>query len=82
MMGSNMGPIPVASLAIMFNCWKIVGTRNCTHRDALQSIDWLASGTLEIEDLITHRFPLQDINDAAKAVKERQGKTWMTVVNP
>lgn len=82
LMGSNMGPVPVTSLAIMFNCWQIKGTRNCTHRDAVQSIEWIADGTLEIDDLITHRFSLEDINDAAKAVKERQGKTWMAVVNP
>lgn len=82
LMGSNMGPVPVASLAFMFNCWTVKGTRNCTHRDAVQSIEWLADGTIEIDDLITHRFSLDDVNDAAKAVLERSGKTWLVVVNP
>jgi threonine dehydrogenase-like Zn-dependent dehydrogenase len=81
-MGANPSPPPFPTLLLMINCWKIVGTRSCTRSDADEVARWLESGRLTIDDLITHRFRLDEIADAVTAVRERAEPTWMVVVNP
>jgi threonine dehydrogenase-like Zn-dependent dehydrogenase len=82
LMGSNMATPPLPSLAIMVNCWRIVGTRGCTREDARQVLRWLADGTLALDDLITHRFALADVVAAQRQVRDRPEPTWMVVVHP
>lgn len=81
-MGANPMPPPLPTLAIMVNCWQIIGTRNCTREDARQIVSWLDSGQLKADDLITHTFPLEDIASATTTVRDRQEPTWMVVVHP
>ena len=40
--GRNMAMPPLPTIAIMVNCWRIVGTRGCTREDARQAMRWLA----------------------------------------
>jgi threonine dehydrogenase-like Zn-dependent dehydrogenase len=82
LMGPNLAPTPLPAMAIMVNGWQIVGTRGCTHDDALQIIRWLESGRLKVSDLITHRFAIADIHAAETLVRERQEPAWMVVINP
>ncbi len=81
-MGSNMSPPPVPTLAIMVNCWRIVGTRGCTREDTRQVMSWLVQGALQVDDLITHRFALSDVLAAQRAVRDRAEPTWMVIVHP
>jgi threonine dehydrogenase-like Zn-dependent dehydrogenase len=82
LMGGNMSPPPVPTMAIMVNCWRIVGTRGCTRADARQVMDWLEQGALELDDLITHRFDLEDVVAAQRTVRDRTEPTWMVIVHP
>lgn len=82
LMGANMAMPPLPTIAVMVNCWRIVGTRGCTREDARQVTRWLADGTLQVDDLITHRFALRDVAAAQRQVLERPDPTWMVVVQP
>ena len=81
-MGGNSAPLPFPALAIMVNCWRIVGTRSCTRTDVTAVLRMLAEGALHADELITHRFPLTDINDAVAAMHDRREPMWMGVVKP
>lgn len=81
-MGGNPTPPPVPAAAMMNNGWRIIGTHSCTRLDAQQVMSWINSGLLSIEDLITHRFDLEDIAEADRIVSERREPTWMVAVYP
>lgn len=81
-MGSNVATPPLPTMAMVLNCWRVQGTRNCTREDARQVMQWLEAGEIEIEDLVTHRFGLADIGAATAHVRERPEPSWMTVVHP
>ena len=70
------------AVAMMVNCWRIVGTRACTRTDAQQVLSLLGDGALVIDELITHRFPLAEANQAVTAMRDRTEAIWMAVVNP
>lgn len=82
LMGPNLAPPPLPTIAIMVNCWRLLGARACTREDARQVLSWLADGQLNVDDLITHRFALADVGAAARLVRERSEPTWMVVINP
>ncbi|MEV4516315.1 alcohol dehydrogenase catalytic domain-containing protein [Dactylosporangium sp. NPDC049525] len=81
-MGANRVPLALPMIAVMVNCWRIIGTRACTRNDALEVLNLLGSGALDVEDLITHRFPLAQAPEAVAAVQNRVDPIWMAVVNP
>jgi threonine dehydrogenase-like Zn-dependent dehydrogenase len=81
-MGTSQEQPPIGTVALMLNCWQIKGTRNGTRRDTKDVMRWMVEGALEIDDLITHRFPLSEVAQATKTVWERREPTWMVVVNP
>ena len=80
--GGNQEPLMLPALAIMANCWRMVGSRSCTRSDALELIDLLKMGRLEVDDLITHRFPLREVNAAVDTLRNRTEPTWMIFVQP
>ena len=81
-MGANPTPLPFPAIALMINCWRFVGTRACTRNDAEEVLGMLASGALDVEELITHHFPLSDVAVAIEAMQQRSDPMWMTVVHP
>jgi threonine dehydrogenase-like Zn-dependent dehydrogenase len=81
-MGSNATPLSLPPAAMMVNCWRFVGTRACTRNDAREILGLLANGTLTADELITHRFRLEDALQAVDAMQRRTEPMWMTVVNP
>lgn len=81
-MGGNATPLSLPPLAVMVNCWRFVGTRACTRSDAEQVLALLESGALNVDELITQRFPLTDADAAVEAMVNRKEPMWMTVVNP
>ena len=81
-MGGNASVLPLPMVAIMANCWKIVGTRGNTRTDAHEVLEWLKNGTLNVDDLVTHRFKLRDILEAVPVFRNREQPIWMAVVNP
>ncbi|MFG1683207.1 hypothetical protein ACGFNP_23775 [Nonomuraea sp. NPDC049269] len=67
---------------MMANCWRFVGTRGSTRADVHQVLDLLATGVLNAEELITHRFPLAEVDQAIAAIQDRREPIWMAVVIP
>ncbi|WP_432181633.1 alcohol dehydrogenase catalytic domain-containing protein [Streptomyces sp. NBC_00063] len=81
-MGANRSPLLMPLAAIMVNCWNVVGTRSCTRTDAQEVLTLLADGALTADELITHRFPLAEVEAAVAAMQSRTEPMWMAVVNP
>ncbi|MDX6741565.1 alcohol dehydrogenase catalytic domain-containing protein [Actinocorallia sp. A-T 12471] len=81
-MGGNLAPLPLPMVAMMANMWRIVGNRSCTRTDATDVIGLLTDGTLNVDELLTHRFALADVKDAVRAMRARSEPMWMAVVNP
>jgi threonine dehydrogenase-like Zn-dependent dehydrogenase len=81
-MGGNLTPFLPPPIAFMRNCWRLIGTRSCSRADAREVLSLLGSGALQAEDLITHRFPLDDVNKALAVMRERSEPMWMGVVEP
>lgn len=81
-MGGNTSVLPLPIVALMANCWTVVGTRGNTRSDARWVLDLLEAGSLNVDELISHRFALRDIKTAASALQSRFPPMWMGVVNP
>ena len=80
--GGNQEPLMLPPIAIMANCWRVVGSRSCTRSDALEIIGMLRMDRLKVDDLITHRFPLRETNAAVDTLRNRTESTWMVSVQP
>ncbi|MBO2457595.1 alcohol dehydrogenase catalytic domain-containing protein [Actinomadura violacea] len=81
-MGGNAASIAIPMREMMIGCWRYVGTRACTRDDTATALHLLASGKVKAEQLITHRYTLDDVNTALTAVAERREPMWMGVVHP
>jgi threonine dehydrogenase-like Zn-dependent dehydrogenase len=81
-MGGNPSAFPMPMIALLQKCWTIVATRNHSRSDVRLVLDLLASGRVKVDDLITHRFRLSDIDAAISAFRSRDLPIWMGVVNP
>lgn len=80
-LGANSSVLPLPMVAIMANCWTIVGTRNHSRNDALTILSWLKTGRLNVDDLITHRWSFGEINTAIERIRDRSLPIWMCVIN-
>lgn len=81
-MGGNTTPLALPPIALMINCWRFVGTRACTRSDTEHVLTLLGSGALTVDELITQRYPLANVETAVEAMVNRKEPMWMTVVNP
>ena len=81
-MGANETPLPIPMIAMMVNCWRFVGTRANTRADARDVLALLGAGALDVEELITHRYALADVEKAVAALQSREDPIWMSVINP
>lgn len=81
-MGASASPLPFPAIAMMQKCWRFIGTRACTRNDAVEVLALLGSGGLNIDDLITHDFPLAETVAGVDAVDRRVEPIWMAVVHP
>ncbi|MET9491104.1 alcohol dehydrogenase catalytic domain-containing protein [Nocardia sp. NPDC006630] len=81
-MGGNTTPLALPPIALMVNCWRFVGTRACTRSDAEDVLALLRSGALNVDELISQRYPLAEVDEAIEAMVNRKEPMWMTVVNP
>lgn len=51
----------------------LVGAYGCCFRHGIQALDAIASGAVPVEDMISHRMPLSELNAALQIVEKRQG---------
>ncbi|KAK5046533.1 hypothetical protein LTR84_008336 [Exophiala bonariae] len=79
-LGANSSVLPLPMVAIMTNCWTIVGTRNHSRNDALTVISWLRTGRLNMNDLITHKWAFAEVETAIQKIRDRSFPIWMCVI--
>ncbi len=80
--GGNPAPLALPMGALLANCWRVIGSHSCTRSDATTVLELLASGALEVNELITHRFPLESVQDALTLMADRHEPMWMGVIHP
>lgn len=81
-MGGGPQPFGFPMRMMVRKCWKVVGTRNHTRLDAKEALELMAAGVLTLDDLITHRDPLADVDKAVERMNARTEPVWMSVVHP
>ncbi len=81
-MGGAAEPFSAPMRALVARCWRIVGTRNHSRLDAIEALRLLNEGRLSIDNLVTHRRPLAEVDQAVAQLQSRDEPVWMSVVNP
>jgi L-iditol 2-dehydrogenase len=51
----------------------VVGAYGCSFRHGVQALELIHSGKVAVEDLISHRMPLEDLGEALDIVRNRSG---------
>lgn len=51
----------------------VTGGSNARRADVVQAVRLLSSGALDVGDLVSHTFPLDDLDEAVAAVRQRRG---------
>lgn len=80
--GANPGPLPMPMVAFMAQMWRLVGSRGCTRTDTDQVLGLLASGVLAVDELVSHRWPLEELDAAVEMLNTRREPMWVGLVNP
>ena len=60
----------------------IVSPRALSRIDTHEVTQLMARGQLHIDDLITHKLPLTEVERAVKILRARHEPVWMSVINP
>jgi threonine dehydrogenase-like Zn-dependent dehydrogenase len=81
-LGGNHHALPIPYPALRLNGYRLLGATGGGRREGEDLTRALAAGELEIQDLITHRVRLQDVNVAVDAMESRADGPWLVVVNP
>jgi L-iditol 2-dehydrogenase len=50
----------------------LVGAYGCSYRHGKQALDWISSGKVQVDDLISHRMPLSQLAQAMELVREQR----------
>ena len=56
-----------------YNEQTLVGAYGCSYRHGTQALSFIADGRVRVEDMISHRMPLDDLDTALKMVENRLG---------
>ena len=64
---------PMDPNIIHYNELLVTGGSNARRADVRQAVELLSSGRLDVGSIVTHTFPLEDLDGAITAVRERQG---------
>jgi len=78
--GYNPEKVALNAARIMFRELEIVGSLGCRPVCYPRVIDLVARGYLRLQELISHRFPLEEINQALDVL--RQGKALRVLILP
>ncbi|HYZ02623.1 MAG TPA: alcohol dehydrogenase catalytic domain-containing protein, partial [Candidatus Binatia bacterium] len=81
LIGAGREPLALPTGLLMANGLRVVGSRSCTRRDAREVLELLRTGRLAIDDLVTHRMPLQDVNEAVAELTGRSEGAWLITVD-
>lgn len=80
LVGFAVEPMRLDGGRTMYRELEVVGSLGCRSADYPRVIDLVARGRLRLKELVTARFPLDQINDAFDAL--RQGRGVRSVITP
>jgi L-iditol 2-dehydrogenase len=72
-LGKHVRPMSVLSNTIHYKECFVTGSHGCVPRHHELAVKLLEKGLVRVEPLITHRFPLDEINQALQTVESKQG---------
>jgi threonine dehydrogenase-like Zn-dependent dehydrogenase len=81
LMAGNPSLIQVNYLDVMTHSLRIWGSPHATRDDVRQASSLVARGSLDIDPLVTHRFPLESAADAMKAIMLRKDSPALVVLD-
>ncbi len=81
-MGAGPQPLNIPVRVLVAKCWKVAGTRNHSRLDAKEVLRLMGERAVSIDDLITHREPLNQVETAVERIGSRSERVWMSVVHP
>ena len=64
---------PIDLNALHYHEQKIIGAYGCSYRHGSQALEWISSGKVLVDDLISHRMPLEELGTALDLVRNRAG---------
>lgn len=80
--GGNWSTLPVPARLLSLNCWRVSGIRNHSRRDSDLVLDLLREERLNVDELVSHEYRLEDIDEALIQLKNRAARSWMLVIHP
>ncbi len=81
LVGGNWGELSLPYGLIMTNGWGIRGCQGGSRQDALGVLGLLEQGRLQVGDLISHRYPLEQVNEAVETIESRSAAPLLVVVD-
>jgi threonine dehydrogenase-like Zn-dependent dehydrogenase len=82
LVGGNRVPLELPYLRVMQNQYVVRGFRGVVRRDERELIGLIDAGRLDTRKLVTHRFPLERVNDAVETILSREGCPMHVLVHP
>lgn len=79
--GGNPTPLPIPLRVAMAKGWHLTGNRGYTREDTVQLTKWLAEGELNIDDLVTHRFSMDEFQKILDIMDNRKEFMWMNIID-
>ncbi|HLY30051.1 MAG TPA: alcohol dehydrogenase catalytic domain-containing protein [Ktedonobacterales bacterium] len=80
--GGNHNELPIMYTRVMRSGYAIRGSNGYARRDAQAILEALATGKLDPAPIITHRFPLAEVNTAADTIWQRRDNARFVMVYP
>ena len=80
--GGNPSNLTIPYLRIMHRGLQIRGYLSFSKQDETELIELVKMGRLDVGRLITHRFSLEEANEAMEIVEGRVGNPWWVIVSP
>lgn len=79
--GGNPTPLPIPLTVSMSEGRHLTGNRGYTREDTVQLTKWLAEGSLNIDDLVTHRFSMDEFQKIFDIMDNREEFMWMNIID-
>ena len=82
LMGGNYSVLPFSGREIGMRALRVFGHRNHSRQDSKLILQLLESGVLQVDDLLTHHFKLEDWEKAIDSLQERSLPAWTLSIHP
>lgn len=65
-------PLPVSLNQLHYHEQTLVGAYGCAYRHGVQALAWLSDGSVPVDDMISHRLALSELDQALGLVEKRE----------